>query len=154
MTGTACQRRRQHAGQRAELRTVPAEERVGDAVDAGRVGLAAGNALDIAGLAVRLRDRAEEALGFDDLGNRPPRQVHARVRMPAVVDEVAAPEIGQSGEGGEKAPLIDEVVGTARQVVVSPATGREAGPSPICYSLLAGCVKRKRCRSHRSTQRC
>jgi hypothetical protein len=69
---------------------MPAEERVGDAVDAGRVGLAAGHALDIAGLAVRLLDGAEEALALNDLGDRPPRQVHSRVRMPAVVDELAA----------------------------------------------------------------
>jgi len=47
---------------------MPAEERVGDAVDAGRVGPAARHALDIAGLAVRLRDGAEEALTLDDLG--------------------------------------------------------------------------------------
>src|SRR5262245_62396184 len=94
------------------MRTMPAEERVGDAVDAGRVGFAAGHALDIAGLAVRLRDGAEEALARDDVGDRPPRQVHARVRMPAVVDEVAAPEIGQSGEGG--AAVDDEHAGVRR----------------------------------------
>ena len=56
---------------------MPAKERVGDAVDAGRVGFAAGHALDIAGLAVRLRDGAEEALALNDLGNRSPRQVHS-----------------------------------------------------------------------------
>jgi hypothetical protein len=39
---------------------------------------------------VRLLDGAEEALALNDLGDRPPRQVHSRVRMPAVVDELAA----------------------------------------------------------------
>jgi len=43
---------------------MPAKERVGDAVDAGRVGFAAGHALDIAGLAVRLLNGAEETLAL------------------------------------------------------------------------------------------
>src|SRR5262245_33492140 len=74
---------------------MPAEECIGNAIDAGRVSLATRHALDISGLAVRLGDRAEEWAPARNLGNGAPRQVHARVGVYAIENKATAAQVRQ-----------------------------------------------------------
>src|SRR5262245_1718636 len=93
-----------------------AEECIGNAIDAGCVSLAARDALDVFGMAVRLGDRAKEWAAKRDLGNGAPWQVHARVGMHTIENKATAAQVRQSSE--LRAAMHNEDAGVRRPVAM------------------------------------
>jgi len=58
-----------------------APERIGHTIDRRRIGLAAGDAIEVAWLAAGLDNACEQRPAVGDIRQAAPRQVHPRIRM-------------------------------------------------------------------------
>ncbi len=68
---------------------------VGDVVDRGRIGFAACDAVEVAGMTAGFNDLREEGAAIGDVCEGAPRQVHPRIGMTVVEEEYAAAQIAQ-----------------------------------------------------------